>query len=387
MIKTINGYSFVELINKGGMCDSYKATKAGKEYFVKEYSDPTCMSPDYDAFKKNQKIMIPILKSMGSLTETILDDFDSDGRYFQVKEFIPGAMNMRKWIDTNDSFEERLDAAIQLCEIVRVVHKNKIIHQDLKPEQVMMVRDRLKKAGQRLILTDFDWSVPNGKIVRRVGTAFYNNIDPDLSYASDVFTLGIILCELLTGCRPYGYALKSELFLDNALWIKWVKTKNYTKPKEINTDLPNAINDIIERCLEPDPDDRPSVDEILAALKGGEVKRHKAKLRSATGEVMIMVPESAYGRNHFKELFPRTTDSDANSIYKYLDKTYATLSLVQEGDVLKLSFPGYGLAKNKIMLNGTELTDKPTPINPGDRLSIYSTTQGKVVATLTLEIV
>ena len=384
----IKSYSVVEELNKGAFCDAYKVTKGGKEYFMKLYKDPTCMSPDYEDFKKNQRTMIPILKSMGKLTETIVEDFEDGGRYYQVKEFIPGATNLRKWLASNCNYDERMDVAVQLCEIVKAVHKNNIIHQDLKPEQVMTVSDSSKKSGIRLILTDFDWSVPNGRIVRRVGTPGYNNIDTDLTYASDVFTLGIILCELLTGCNPYVASDSDEgRFYEPSLWFKWVEKKDYMKPNRINTDLPAKINDIIEKCLEPDSVKRPSIDDILCALGKGTGARHKAKLRAITGDMMILVPDMSYGRNHFKELFTRTTDAESNSIYKYLDKTYSTLSLTQSGDELYLSFPGYGMAKNKIMLNGAELTDKPTCIKNGDKISIFSTTKGMDVVTFTLEIV
>ena len=49
-------------------------------------------------------------------------------------------------------------------------------------------------------------------------------------------------------------------------WIEWVKTKDYVRPNDINDELPQAINDIIEKCLEPNPDDRPVIDEILNVL-------------------------------------------------------------------------------------------------------------------------
>lgn len=396
---SINGYSAIEELNKGAFCDAYKVRKGGTDYFLKIYKDPTSMSKDFDAFKKNQKIMIPILKSLGDLTETIVDDFDDSGRYHQVKEFIPGATNLRNWLETNFEVAERLDAAIQLCEIVREVHKKKIIHQDLKPEQVMTVLDSAKSAGIRLILTDFDWSVPDGKIIRRVGTQGYNNIDRDLSYASDIFTLGIILCEMLTGCNPYAVSdSEPERFYDDASWVRWVQNKDYKKPNRINTDLSESFNAIIEECLEPNPEDRPSIDRILDVLNGvitiggpGRktppiIKPLKAKLRSAAGEVMIMIPGAGYGRRDFKELFGRTTDADGNPVHKYLDRSYATIALSQVGDELQVSFPGYGMAKNKIMLNDAELTSTPTTIRTGDRISIFSTGKGINVATLTLEV-
>ena len=252
-------YDIVEELNKGAFCDAYKVRKSGKDYFLKLYKDPTEMSADYDDFKKNQKTMIPILKALGGKTETIIEDFEIDGRYFQVKEFIPGATNLRGWLDTCDDIDERLDVAIQLCYIIKAVHEKNIIHQDLKPEQIMTISDSSRKAGIRIILTDFDWSIPNGKVVRYVGTPGYGNIDGNkVSFKSDIFTLGIILCELLTGCNPFVFSETGDARLyEPELWEKWVKNKDYVTPNKINTDLSKPFNDIIERCLEPNQSARP----------------------------------------------------------------------------------------------------------------------------------
>jgi len=381
-------YDIVEELNKGAFCDAYKVRKSGKDYFLKLYKDPTEMSADYDDFKKNQKTMIPILKALGGKTETIIEDFEIDGRYFQVKEFIPGATNLRGWLDTCDDIDERLDVAIQLCYIIKAVHEKNIIHQDLKPEQIMTISDSSRKAGIRIILTDFDWSIPNGKVVRYVGTPGYGNIDGNkVSFKSDIFTLGIILCELLTGCNPFVFSETGDARLyEPELWEKWVKNKDYVTPNKINTDLSKPFNDIIERCLEPNQSARPSIDEILKTLEGKSEPPKKAKLRSSSGEVLIMVPGNGYGRKYFKELFGRTTDADGNEVYKYLDKNFATLSLSQDGSELFICCPANGMAKNKILLNGVEMPNKPSPVKNGDKVAIYSTGKSCEVATFTIEI-
>lgn len=390
MDAVINGYTVVTELNKGAFCDAYKVNKGGKDYFMKLYKDPTIMSDDYKAFLKNQKTMIPLLRALGNDTETIVEDFEvaKEGRYYQIKEFIPGATNLRDWMETNGDYDQRRDVAIQFCKILKAVHGKNIIHQDLKPEQVMTVVDSSKPAGIRIILTDFDWSVPNGNVVRYVGTPGYNNIDgTKLSFKSDIFTTGIIICELLTGGNPFIFdpSTSAERLYDPAEWEKWVKNKDYTKPSDLNDELPKEINDVIEQCLDPNQNNRPSLDKIIDALEGKLVPK-KAKLVAANGDKLIMVPGMAYGRKHFKELFQKTTDDDGNLVYKYLDPTYAVIDLSQTGDQLFVSSAAYGKAKNKIMLNGKELTGTPTPINNGDEISIYSTVKGTDVAVFTVQI-
>ena len=123
------------------------------------------MSADYEDFKKNQRAMIPLLKALGNKVETIIEDFEVDGRYYQVKEYIAGAMNLRKWLESNGNYDERLDVAIQFCEIMKAVHEKGIIHQDLKPEQVMTIRDSSRKAGIRLMAVSYVWWARRGMVI------------------------------------------------------------------------------------------------------------------------------------------------------------------------------------------------------------------------------
>ena len=396
MESIINGYEIVEELRKGNFCDAYKVRKGGKEYFMKVYKDPTIMSADYEDFKNNQKTMIPILKALGNMTETIVEDFEvkEEGRYYQIKELIPGGTNLQDWLENNGDPDQRLDVAVQFCDILKAVHSKNIIHQDLKPEQVMTVADSSKIAGIRLILTDFDWAIPNGKMVRAVSTPGYANIDTTKTFQSDIFTFGIILCELLTGANPY-FAAKTEggseiIFDPNTDWERWVKNEDYLEPIKIYEYIEPQINDIIVRCLKPNQKDRPSLDEIKNALiQPPESKEPPklVKLIADSGDKLLMVPGMGYGRKHFKELFRNTEDGDGNLVYKYLDQTYAVLSLTQESGQLYVCSPAFGKAKNKIILNSEELSDKPTPFNNGDRISIHSTSKNADVATFTVNVV
>lgn len=389
MDTVINGYEIIEELNKGAFCDAYRVKKGGKFYFMKLYKDPTVMSKDYVPFLKNQRTMIPLLKSLGDKTETIVEDFEvkKEGRYYQIKELILGSTNLRKWMEENGDYDKRLDVAKQFCDVLKAVHGKKIIHQDLKPEQVMTVPDSSKAAGIRIILTDFDWSVPDGKVVRYVGTPGYANIDGTrLSYKSDIFTFGIILCELLTGCNPYVITEEGEeRFFEPSEWLKWVKKRDFVEPIKLNDQLPAEINKVIVRCLDPDQGNRPSLDEILDALTE-KITRKKATLLAKTSDKIILIPGTTYGRAHFKALFKNTHDSDGIPVYKYLDQTYAIIDLTQTGNQLFISYPAYGKAKNKLKLNGKELTDAPAPLNNGDTVSIFSTSKGEDIVVFSVNV-
>lgn len=261
----IKGYRIVQELQKRAFDDLYLAENSGVKYVLKRYKDPTEFSPDFNAFIENQETMWPLLQSLGDMVENVVEQFVDDGLlFYQVKDYIEGE-NLRDWMYGNEDYDQRLDIAVQLCECLKAIHQKGIVLQDFKPENVMLVKNLSKISKVRTVLVDFDWAVPNGKVVRYVGTPGYLSIDgSNLSYKSDIFSLGIVLCELLTGCHPYFYDEDREWEVD--LWIEWVKNKDYIRPNKINDELPQAINDIIEKCLEPNPDDRPEIDEILNVL-------------------------------------------------------------------------------------------------------------------------
>lgn len=382
--ENIHGYRVVELLNKGGFCDAFIVKKGSTQYFMKKYSDPTELSSDFKQFLNNQRLMIPRLKSLGEKTETIVEDFVEGGFYYQVKELIPGKKNLSEWLTEDLDFAHRKDVAIQFCDILDAVHRQNIVHQDLKPEQVMTVPDGSRPSRIRIILTDFDWSVPDGKLVRPVGTPWYINVDKKLSPASDIFTFGIILCEILTGVNPYTKKTGSSYRLyDELEWEKWVNNKDYQRPKNLNDDpkeITPQIDEVIVRCLDPSPSKRPTIKEIKDALMGAVVSPPKTlKLVSESAEKLLAVPGGSYGRRHFKEIFKKAVDLAGNPIYKYLDHDYATLLVSQEGDQLMIASPAYGHAKNKIVLNAKDVTTTPVLVKNGDNLGIFSTAQGKII--------
>ena len=387
---TIHGYSIDNELRIGAFCNSYIVSKGRNSYFMKAYSDPTALSADFSDFQKNQSIMIPRLKALGPITETIIEDFEDNGFYYQVKELIDSGKNLAEWLCEDTDFNHRKDVARQFCDILSAVHAKNIIHQDLKPEQVMTVVDGSKESGIRLVLTDFDWSIPDGRVVRRVGTPWYFNPDSKPSFQSDIFTFGIILCELLTGGNPYSKmdTMGEYRLYDDIEWKSWVNHKDYLRPSEINDDetqITPAIDDVIVKCLDPDPSKRPSLSDISSVLRGAASKPMKIKLLGEGSDKLLIVPGGAYGRKHFKEIFKNTFDSYGNLVYKYLDPDYSSLLLSQSGDELMVCSPAYGHAKNRIVLNGKDLTNTPVSVRNGDKIGIFSVTQGKIVYNFTIE--
>jgi serine/threonine protein kinase len=368
---TVRGYTVLDLINPGGFCNAYKVSKGGKNYFLKEYTDPTELSKDFKAFIENQKIILGTLNSLGDSTETIVEHFVEDGHYYQVKELLSGC-NLDDWMEDNGEISDRLEAAIQLTKIIQLIHGAGIVHQDLKPKQVMVV----SQSPLKLVLTDFDWSVPKGKVVRKVGTPWYGYIDDKPSEKSDIFTLGIILCALLTGATPYQR--KHENLFEAELWPRWVSGRSYDEPINLNPDdITKKLNQVIVSCLSPNPSERPSLDEILSVLENP--KDSKRMVALVSGGKKLIIPAGAIAdRRDFKLCFPETTDKDGNPVYMYVSHEVIALKVAKDGDELTICSPDP--LSNKFLLNGKELTATPVRINDGDTIEIFSSKRGEAVA-------
>lgn len=369
--ETIRGYKVVDLINNGGFCNAFKVSKGGKQYFLKEYSDPTELSKDFKAFVENQKTILATLLKLSDATEKIVEHFVEAGHYYQVKELLCGK-NMDDWMEVNTDVSDRFQAAIQLTKIIREIHSAGIVHQDLKPGQVMVVSE----SPLKLVLTDFDWSVPNGRMVRKVGTPWYGYVDDKPSEKSDIFTLGIIICALLTGATPYQ--LRHEELFDADLWPRWVSGRNYDEPIELNPDdVSRKVNKVLVACLSPVPSERPTLDEILDVLENP--KDSKRTVILADGVRKLIIPAGATAdRRDFRLCFPETMDKDGNLVYLYVSHELTALKVERDGDELAISSPDE--LSNKFLLNGKELTAVPVRINDGDELALFSTKRGEPVA-------
>jgi len=386
----VKDYKVISVINSGGMADSYFVNKSSKQYFMKEYTDPRESDPLFINFFNNQSILIEKLNRMGSITEKFIDHFVDDGVYYQVKEKLKG-IDLEKYLESGGEYKDRLDLSIIFCGILKNLHNNKIVHQDLKPAQIMLVDDEIgkkTKLGYRLILADFDWSIPEGKVVKIVGTLkykspeHYNNKPP--IEKSDIFTAGIMIYEFLTGQNPYDF---DDYLDDKILSERVLKKKIFAEAKKLNNEISDEINKIVLDCLEPKPANRPDLDEIQAALIGKE--KLKSIVTSSLQKIILKNKSNSYiiasnkevDRVLLKSFFKDVTDDKGNPIYKYCDEDKPMLLFSKESDggfYISAPLP----TKNYFLLNNEKVESKKLKISKGDKLNLFSTNQSTIVASL-----
>src|ERR687890_660328 len=183
-----------------------------------------------------------------------------DGTYYIAMEYLPGG-TLKNRILKRGALPARTAAAValQMAEALRAAHERDVIHRDIKPHNILIT-------GQGDVkVTDFGIAraAASSTMTRTghiLGTAHY--ISPEQAMgepvgpASDLYSLGVVLYEMLTGELPFD----AETPLGIAM--KHVNS-HLRQPKELNPEVPDGINAITLRLLAKNPEDRYSSDAEL----------------------------------------------------------------------------------------------------------------------------
>jgi len=196
----------------------------------------------------------------------MFDIGEADGVLFLTMEYVDGedlASVVRRI--GRLSPDKATEIARQICAGLAAAHERGVIHRDLKPANVML------DGTGKIRLTDFGLAGIAATIKGadvRAGTPAYMAPEQlagrEVTTKSDIYSLGLILYEILTGKRAFEASTLAEL-------TKQREAATVTNPSTLVRDLDPLIERVIMRCLENDPDKRPSSAlQVAAALPGGD---------------------------------------------------------------------------------------------------------------------
>lgn len=192
---------------------------------------------------------------------------------------------------------EALPIVRQLAAGLAAAHEAGVIHRDFKPSNVMLVS---ASGEERAVITDFGLARSHGSDASvstqagdLVGTPAYMAPEQvegkDITTATDVYALGIVLFEMLTGSRPFGGDTPFECALRRL-------REPPPPPRSLAPDLDPRWEAVILRCLAREPRDRPAVEAVVRALvgetslpRGQRPKRRKLEWLAAALAVLAVL--------------------------------------------------------------------------------------------------
>lgn len=278
--KKIRDYTIDRWINTGAMAISYQASQRGKKYFFKQYKSPTPSAEwfqDYTIY--SQEVKDRIQRDHGARSRCYeMVEFFEEKDFFQVFEFVEGGRSLTDVLNQREKedFKKLVIFAKVFVNAVAAIHNVGVIHTDLKPDNVYLIPDSEIEAGFLLRLIDLDFAILHDKTAPWVAAKHMGYIGSDgyrspehlrgetPSRASDVFTCGIILTQILCGYHPLG---------DGISEIEGSTLEGRARPFQLPQPI-GAVEDVgflvgvVNSCLCPDAGRRPTAKQVADALLG-----------------------------------------------------------------------------------------------------------------------
>ena len=187
--------------------------------------------------------------------------FEDDLFIHIVMEYLKG-QDLSKIISLknyNDFSENQMGIIIQqLLKALSFIHSKKIIHRDIKPENILFSD---KKNLYTLKLIDFGLAANSDQEIKTVGTPSYMSpemIDGNVTYVSDIWSVGVIVYQMITGDLPF--IGKDD---NNKTLYEKIKNGNYDTEILNEKDCSEEVKDFINKALQKDIKNRLTVDEAL----------------------------------------------------------------------------------------------------------------------------
>ena len=273
----INGYTFTDFIGSGSFGSVYKAEKGGETFAIKVFREDYVLN-EFRQKGENNRIQreIDIMKSANHpFLIRYVDDFKGTeldvSFYFLVMEFADGT-TLKKLIENKLLVDERevISTFQKILEGIKALHQIRgtdeekgIIHRDLKPENIMVSEDSVKILDYGLSkVIDYTSLTSTGQFL---GSLLYSSPEQitdskHIDKRSDLYTLGVILYEMLTSKIPYEYTNRAEL-------INKITNESPIPPRKYNSGITNKYENIIFRLLEKTPYQRfANIDNLIEAF-------------------------------------------------------------------------------------------------------------------------
>ena len=245
-----NRYEILEKVGNGGMATVYKA----KCHVLNRFVAVKVLKDEYTTDAEFIRRFNAEAQSAAGLTHanivSVYDVGHEDNVYYIVMELIQGK-TLKQIINEDGKLPWKwsVNIAIQIASALESAHKNNIVHRDIKPHNIIITEDGVAK------VTDFGIAkaVSNSTITAfgtTIGSVHY--FSPEHAQGgftdakSDLYSLGIVMYEMLTGRVPFDADTPVSVALKHM-------QETAVEPVKLNPAIPNAVNKIIVKAMQKDP--------------------------------------------------------------------------------------------------------------------------------------
>lgn len=326
-MEEINGYQIERKIGEGGMAAVYRGRQISldRPVAIKVLNQKlTEHSLILERFNRESVIIANL--SNPHIIHVIDRGVTQSGSPYFVMEYVEGTDLSIAIKKGNLSYHRKLDLTIQMCRALAYAHNNNVIHRDIKPSNMLIDKEGNLRVLDFGIAQFFDQGNADATRTQAgvvMGTVPYMSPEQQLSSdtvtnRSDLYSLGALMYELFLGIKPLG---------------------RFSLPTEINREFPKPLEQIIMKCLDPDPKNRPaSADEIkdvlLKLLQGAHIE---AKQKERAGKSISPAdPKFA--------LLDVIKEGKHGSVYLYEENTKHTLVIIK-----KRPLDGAGFQETKLL--------------------------------------
>lgn len=265
--QTLGAYKIIEKIGAGGMATVYKAYQPSMERYVAIKVLPSDLAEDEEFVIRFKREARTIAKLEHPHILPVFDYGEENGiAYFVMRYLDTGTL--RDKLQTSTLTLDDIDRIFtQLTDALGYAHKQGVIHRDLKPANILIDKNN------NLFLTDFGIAkllenTASARLTQTnsiLGTPSYISPEQaaalDVDQRSDIYSLGIILYELLTGRVPFNAHTALAIALQHI-------QAPITPPSKITPDIPPAVEQVILKALDKSPENRfPNTSAFLDAWK------------------------------------------------------------------------------------------------------------------------
>ena len=302
----VGAYRIVSELGRGGMGAVYLADRVDGDFqqrvAIKMIGTSDADDPLHQRFIAERRILAGLIHP--HIARLLDGGVTDDGHPYLVMEYVDG-LPITRYCDRHQlDINARLRLFVDVCGAVQHAHQNLVIHRDLKPSNILVSADgvvHLLDFGIAKLIESETAAAPQTRIESRMMTPEYASPEQvrgeTLGTASDIYSLGVLLYELLCGCAPYRFSTRSPLEVATL-----VCDQDPVRPAVRVKELEGDLDGIVMMAMRKEPGRRyASVDMLrqdverhLAGLpvmahRGGRryrigkfVRRHRVEVAAAT---------------------------------------------------------------------------------------------------------